>query len=151
MLAGCSSEQRGAESGAANINAAAVAAQGDIDTYAASTLQSAEPVATPLPKAAPAAPPAAKVAAPRTAPTAAPAVAKNSQVAAVPIGTTAISCDGQTRVSARAEDADFVRADRDAPVEQRGSSGVWQPAAGPAVQTDRAAGEQPSSIRCATN
>lgn len=41
LLAGCSAEQRAGNEPAADINAAAEAAQGDIDTYAANTLQPA--------------------------------------------------------------------------------------------------------------
>ena len=46
-LAGCGSERHGGNRTTADINAAAEAAQGDIDTYAANTLQSPTPVASP--------------------------------------------------------------------------------------------------------
>lgn len=147
-LAGCSSEQRRNDSGATNINAAAVAAQGDIDTYAANTMQAAAP--TPEPKTAPVAPPVEKLAArSEPAPKPAPATAGNSQAAITPIGSEVVSCNGQTRVSVRADDAEFARPDRDAPANQRAATGAWQPAAGPAVETDRDAGDQPTPVRCA--
>lgn len=46
-LAGCGSERQAGNGTIADINAAAEAAQGDIDTYAANTLQSPTPVASP--------------------------------------------------------------------------------------------------------
>lgn len=142
-LMGCSAERRSADTGTANINAAAVAAQGDIDTYAASTLQATPPASSPpSPKAAPVAPPVEKVERkPDPQPSSEPAVvpSRPAVIRQVASGdaTETYRCGGQTRVSARADDSEFERPPRDAPAEQRPAGAVWQKGEGQDVRAGR--------------
>ena len=159
-LTGCSTEQRAGNSGTTNINAAAAAAQGDIDTYAANSMEVAAPAATTVPKAAPADAPAERLAA-KPAPAASPAaeVLGNRQAALIDASDPPRPCPtqnianvaDQTRVSGRPDDAEFERGGRDAKV-QRATVNVWQKGDGQALRTGRDAGEpQVASVGCTTN
>lgn len=154
VLAGCSTERRPAESGATNINAAAVAAQDDIDTYAAGALQATPPAAAVKPTSAPA--PVEKVAAnPNPAPSPEPAVATTRPTPVREAATTerneSYRCAGQTRVSTRADDSEFERAARDAPDDQRPGGGVWQKGNGQDVRADRDALDHTAPAGCTAN
>lgn len=159
-LTGCSTEQRAANTAATNINAAAAAAQGDIDTYAANTMEVAVPAATPLPKAVPTPAPVERIAA-ATPSASVPAVDRQvppeSRVEAYPCpaqgmgtGQGVAQAVGQTRVTGRPDDAEFARPDRDAPA-QRATASVWRKGDGQDLSAGREAGEQPANAGCAAN
>ena len=99
VLASCGSEQHADNKAAADIGAAAEAAQGDIDTYAANTLAAVGQVPSPTATALP--PPPTETRRERPEGRAEPVAAVGNSVAGeVP---SAAHCAGETRVSERSD------------------------------------------------
>lgn len=148
MLCGCSAEHR-TTSATADINAAAEAAQGDIDTYAANTLQASLPE-RPAPTVTETTRARVATTEPSTEPVpTAPSPSETQTVALTNATDPSFRCAGETRISVRAEGD--VKPGEDGAANSRAGAGVWTKGDGQDLRGDREASDRPATAGCTAN